>query len=236
MFEQMVVSRKTPKTRRPWSVAVAIILQALVVIALIIIPLLFTEALPKTMLGTFLTAPPPPAPPPPPAAVVKQTQQPKIAQLVKTHAMVAPTVIPKKIEAVNEAAPPQVQTNTGAGVPGGIGDTMGGLGTAPAPPPPPKAAPQRIQVGGNVESAKLIRKVTPAYPPIARSAHISGTVVLHAVIAKNGMVQQLQFVSGPALLMASAMDAVREWRYEPTELNGQPVEVDTTIQVVYSLG
>jgi len=156
--------------------------------------------------------------------------------MVKSHAFVAPTVIPKKIEAVNEAAPPQVQNQTGTGIPGGIGDTMGGLGTAPAPPPPPKAMPQRIHVGGNVENAKLVRKVTPQYPSIARAAHISGTVVLHAVIAKNGTVQQLKYVSGPALLMASAMNAVREWRYEPTELNGQPVEVDTTIQVVYSLG
>lgn len=156
--------------------------------------------------------------------------------MVKARAFVAPTVIPKKIEAVTEAAP-QVQPQTGNGIPGGIGDTMGGLGTAAAPPPPPKpSTPQRIHVGGNVENAKLLRKVTPDYPPIARAAHISGTVVLRAVIAKNGSVQQLKYVSGPALLMASAMDAVRKWRYQPTELNGQPVEVDTTIQVVYSLG
>ncbi|MGH9738872.1 MAG: energy transducer TonB [Candidatus Acidiferrales bacterium] len=91
-------------------------------------------------------------------------------------------------------------------------------------------------MGGNVEAAKLVKKVTPAYPTIAQTAHITGTVVLRAVIAKDGRVQELRYVSGPALLMASAMQAVREWRYQPTELNGEPVEVDTTIQVVYSLG
>jgi len=87
-----------------------------------------------------------------------------------------------------------------------------------------------------VEAAKLVRKVTPQYPSIAQAAHVQGTVVLHAVISKDGSVQRLQYVSGPALLMASAMQAVREWKYQPTELNGQPVEVDTTIQVVYNLG
>lgn len=87
-----------------------------------------------------------------------------------------------------------------------------------------------------MEAAKLVNKVTPQYPSIAQSAHIQGTVVLHAVIAKDGTVQQVQYVSGPSLLMASAMRAVREWKYQPTELNGEPVEVDTTIQVVYNLG
>jgi len=76
----------------------------------------------------------------------------------------------------------------------------------------------------------------PVYPPIAKTAHISGTVVLHAVIAKDGSVEDLQYVSGPPLLMKSAMDAVKQWRYQPTQLNGDPVEVDTTISVVFTLG
>jgi protein TonB len=76
----------------------------------------------------------------------------------------------------------------------------------------------------------------PVYPPIAKTAHIAGTVVLHAVIAKDGSVEDLQYVSGPPLLMKSAMDAVKQWRYQPTQLNGDPVEVDTTISVVFTLG
>ena len=84
--------------------------------------------------------------------------------------------------------------------------------------------------------SKLIHQVLPVYPAIAKTAHVSGTVMLHAIIAKDGTIQELQYISGPALLMRAAMDAVHEWRYQPTQLNGQPVEVDTTIQVVFSLG
>jgi protein TonB len=82
----------------------------------------------------------------------------------------------------------------------------------------------------------MVRQIMPVYPPIAKTAHIAGTVVLHAVIAKDGSVEDLQYVSGPPLLMKSAMDAVKQWRYQPTQLNGDPVEVDTTISVVFTLG
>jgi protein TonB len=87
-----------------------------------------------------------------------------------------------------------------------------------------------------VQAASLVRKVEPIYPPIAKTAHISGTVVLHAIIGKDGSVQNLEYVSGPPLLMKNAMDAIKQWRYKPTMLNGEPVEVDTTISVVFSLG
>jgi len=98
------------------------------------------------------------------------------------------------------------------------------------------SAPQRIRVGGNVQAAKLIRQPLPIYPQIAKTAHISGTVILHAIIAKDGSVQEVMYISGPPLLMRSAMDAVKQWKYEPTLLSGQPVEVDTTISVVFTLG
>ena len=87
-----------------------------------------------------------------------------------------------------------------------------------------------------MEAASIINKVTPQYPPIAKTAHVSGTIILHAIISKDGSIEKLEYVSGPALLMASAMTAVREWKYKPTMLNGQPVEVDTTVEVVFSLG
>ena len=87
-----------------------------------------------------------------------------------------------------------------------------------------------------MEAASLTNKVTPQYPPIAKTAHVSGTVILHAIISKDGSIQELQYVSGPPLLMKAAMDAVKEWRYKPTMLNGEPVEVDTTIDVVFTLG
>ena len=87
-----------------------------------------------------------------------------------------------------------------------------------------------------MQGAKLVHQVQPIYPQIAKTAHVSGTVLLHAIIAKDGSIQELQYVSGPPLLMRAAMDAVHEWRYQPTLLNGEPVEVDTTIQVVFTLG
>jgi len=96
--------------------------------------------------------------------------------------------------------------------------------------------PMRIRVGGNVASTSLINQVMPVYPAIARSAHISGTVMLHAIISKDGSIETLEYISGPPLLMKSAMDAVRQWRYKPTTLNGRAVEVDTTISVVFTLG
>jgi len=150
--------------------------------------------------------------------------------------MVAPTVIPNKVAMIKDEAPDIGAGSNGFGVAGGTGDALGGGILNTAPPPPPKATPSRIKVGGNVQSASLIRQVQPVYPPIAKTAHVSGTVILHAIIAKDGSIQELQYVSGPALLMKAAMDAVHEWRYKPTMLNGEPVEVDTTVQVVFTLG
>ena len=86
-----------------------------------------------------------------------------------------------------------------------------------------------------MQAARLVNKVTPLYPPLARQTRISGTVRLHAIIGKNGGVEQLQVVSGHPLLVQSALDAVRQWRYQPTLLNGDPVEVDTEIDVIFSL-
>jgi TonB family protein len=103
-------------------------------------------------------------------------------------------------------------------------------------PQTPAEKPLRIRVDGKVAAAVLTHQVLPAYPPIAEQAKISGTVVLHCVIGKDGLVQQLEYISGPPLLMKSAMDAVRQWSYEPTLLNGKAVEVDTTVSVVYTLG
>jgi periplasmic protein TonB len=231
MFDQLVVSGDMQKTHRPWSVAVSAIVQGSILGVLILLPLIYTEALPKGMLNTFLVAPAPPPPPPPPQPVMKVA--PKVIDIQK---MVAPTVIPKNVAIVKEEAP-VVYTNSGEGVNGGTGNVLGGLiGSGPAaPPPPPPTTPQRIRVGGQVEAASLINKVPPVYPPIAKTAHVSGTVVLRAIIGKDGEIRELQFVSGPPLLMKAAMDAVKEWRYKPTMLNGEAVEVDTTVDVVFSL-
>jgi protein TonB len=168
-----------------------------------------------------------------------------IARIIQAGKMMAPTVIPKKVAMIKEEElPPDVgAVGVVGGVPGGIaggqaGGVLGGIigGTGSNLPPPPKPTQQRIRVGGNVQSAKMIRQVQPVYPQIAKTAHVQGTILLHAIIAKDGSVQELTYVSGPPLLMKAAQDAVREWRYQPTLLNGEPVEVETTISVIFTLG
>ena len=96
--------------------------------------------------------------------------------------------------------------------------------------------PERVRVGGQVQPPQLVNKTNPAYPPLARQARIQGTVKLEGVIGKDGTVQELKVVSGHPLLIQAALDAVRNWRYRPTMLNGQPVEVITTIDVNFTLG
>src|SRR3984957_9108386 len=227
MFNDLVISgANSTKTNKSWTVLVSTILQAAILGILILIPLIYTEALPKGMLTTFIVPPPPPPPPPPPAAAIQRIVKP-VVHLIKNGQMMAPTVIPKKIEMIKEEAAPPA-----GGVLGGI---IGGVGGAPPPPPPPKAKGP-LRVGGQVQAANLIRQVQPVYPPIAKTAHISGTVVLHAIISKEGAIEKLEYVSGPPLLMKNAMDAVSQWRYRPTMLNGEPVEVDTTVSVVFTLG
>jgi periplasmic protein TonB len=242
MFNDLVVSgANTSKTHKSWTVLVSTIIQATLLGILILIPLIYTEALPKGMLTTFIVPPPPPPPPPPPAAIQRIVKP--VVHIIKNGQMMAPTVIPKKIEMIKEdPTPPDVGVSNGVvgGVAGGsgggvLGGIIGGAGGGPPPPPPPKSN-KPLRVGGAVIAANLIRQVTPVYPPIAKTAHISGTVVLHAIISKDGTIEQLEYISGPPLLMKNAMDAVRQWRYRPTMLNGEPVEVDTTVSVVFTLG
>src|SRR2546430_4550852 len=105
----------------------------------------------------------------------------------------------------------------------------------PAPSPQDAQAPPHIRTGGNVHAAKIIKRIQPVYPPLARQTRIQGTVRLHVIIAKDGTIKQLEIMSGHPLLQQAALDAVRQWRYQPTLLNGDPVEVDTTIDVIFAL-
>jgi TonB family protein len=106
----------------------------------------------------------------------------------------------------------------------------------PGPPSVPIPHPSRIRIGGNVAAQSLISQVIPHYPELAKTAHIEGTVVLHALIGRDGNMMNLEYVSGPPLLMKAAMEAVKQWQYKPVRLNGEPVEVDTMISVVFTLG
>jgi protein TonB len=242
MFEEMVVSTSNKqKTNKPWTVVVSMGLQIGFLAVLILIPLIYTEALPKTLMSSILLAPPPPPPPPPPPAAVQVVKIKPVAHLMDAGKLVAPKVIPKDIKIIKEEeAPPDMGVS--GGVPGGVaGGSMGGVmggvigGVGTAAPPPPKVNPKRVTVGGNVQAARLTNRVQPQYPPLARQTRISGTVKLHAIIGKSGEVTQLQVLSGHPLLVQAALDAVKQWRYQPTLLNGEPVEVDTEIDVIFSL-
>jgi protein TonB len=162
-------------------------------------------------------------------------------------ALHAPTKIPKKIEMVKEdaAPPPQVASvvgmagmagGSGNGVPGGL---FGGTGTGSgpvvkaAPPPKPKGP---LRISGGVVSGNKLSGQNPTYPPIAKAAHVSGAVVIHAIISKSGSVEQAEVVSGPEMLRSAALEAIRTWRYKPYLLNGDPTEVDTTITVNFNFG
>jgi periplasmic protein TonB len=242
MFEEMVVSnQKNKATNKPWTVFISMLLQVGFLAILILIPLIYTEALPRAMISSIMLAPPPPPPPPPPPAAVQVVKVKPVAHLMEAGKLVAPKVIPKDIKIIKEEDQPDMGMGIAGGVPGGVaGGSMGGviggvIGGAGSAPPPPKVTPKRVTVGGNVQAARLVNRVQPLYPPLARQTRISGTVKLHAIIGKSGVVEQLQVVSGHPLLVQSALDAVKQWRYQPTLLNGDPVEVDTEIDVIFSL-
>jgi protein TonB len=124
-----------------------------------------------------------------------------------------------------------------------IGGIIGSVPTAAPPPPPPpkieekpKPKPgQRIRVGGNVQAARLVNQPRPVYPPLARQARIQGTVRFNAIIGKDGKIENLTLVSGHPLLVPSATEAVKQWVYKATMLNGEPVEVVTQIDVNFTL-
>ncbi|MBM3745885.1 MAG: energy transducer TonB [Acidobacteria bacterium] len=250
MFEQSFLDQ-VGRTRRPWTVAVSFLVQSILVILLILVPLIYTDTLPKTQLMGFLVAPPPPPPPPPPAAAPVKVVK-VIPRQFDAGRLMAPKVIPKQIAVIREDELPD--PGAGAvgvvgGVPGGVpggnpGGVIGGIiGAAPVapPPPPPKVevqkpvAPQRIRVGGNVQAAKIISQPKPVYPPLAKQARIQGTVRFTAIIGRDGAIQNLQLISGHPLLVPSAQEAVKQWRYQPTLLNGEPVEVITQIDVNFTL-
>jgi periplasmic protein TonB len=123
------------------------------------------------------------------------------------------------------------------GVPGLLGEVRAEVSSSSTALgiPPPADGVMRVRVGGNVEEANLIRKVTPAYPPLAKQARIQGTVRFTALIDKEGNIAALQLISGHPLLVTSAQEAVKQWRYAPTLLNGERVEVLTQIEVNYTL-
>ena len=243
MFEDSLIeSGGKLKTKRGWTSLVSFSIQVAIIGVMILIPLIFTEALPRTQLMTFLVAPPPPPPPPPPAAapvkIVKVIQTDIVNGQLRT-----PTKIPQKVQMIKEdEAPPPVMASAGVvgGVPGGVpGGSMGGvIGSVLSATPvavPKVATPQRVRVSSGVSQGLLVRRVQPNYPPLARQARIQGVVLLQATISKDGNIENLTLISGHPMLAPAAIEAVKQWKYRPYLLNGEPVEVETQVQVNFTL-
>jgi len=241
MFEDSLIeSGNRLKTKRLGTTVISFLLQVGLIGILILIPLIYTDALPKTQLMTFLVAPPPPPPPPPPAAAAVKVV--KIQSEIISGQLRTPTRIPTKIQMIKEEeAPPDLG---GSGVPGGVpggipggasGGVIGGILSSSHVDVPKVATPARVRVSTGVATGLLIKKVTPNYPQLAKQARIQGQVVLQAEISKDGTIQNLQLISGHPMLAPAAIEAVRQWRYKPYLLNGEPVAVETQVVVNFSL-
>jgi len=244
MFEQsLLLDHATGK--KTGALAASLTVQTLAVGVMIAIPLIYSDRLPEVPrfpAPTFL-APPPPLPPPIERAVASSSPSRANSGPLKIF------TVPRRIADLSQIpdvveAPPAFSPSSDIGVPGGTGapSLMSQFFAEPIPKPksrvadPPIAPAKPMTVSSGVQEAKLLKKVIPVYPPLSRQARVSGTVQLIGVIAKDGTIQQLQVVGGHPLLVKAAVDAVRQWIYRPTLLNGQAVEVIAPIDVIFTLG
>jgi protein TonB len=240
MFEDSLIeSGGRLKTKRGATTFVSFLFQLALIGLMVLIPLLFTEALPKTQLMTFLVAPPPPPPPPPPAAAPIKVV--KVQTDIINNQLRTPTSIPKKIQMIKEEEAPPPMASGGVmgavgGVPGGsMGGVIGGIINSTPVAVPKVATPQRVRVSQGVTAGLVLKKIQPPYPPLARQARIQGSVLLQAEISKDGSIQNLRLISGHPMLAPAAIEAVKQWKYKPYILNGEPVEVETQITVNFTL-
>jgi protein TonB len=236
MFEQSVLAAD----RKPGAFFASLTAQIAAVGVLIVVPLIYSEALPRVRLSVL------------PAFTLSSAPVPPDHSAVATTTSTRPSLLPRSIPrfvlpsvdrpAVEGSAP--VIANSEPYVPGDRVPAPFQPGIAPMPqitvkPPAAATAPaapqEPLQVGGDVQAAKIIRKVVPIYPTLAKAARVSGTVHLLGVVAKDGTIQKLQVLSGPPLLVQAAVDAVKQWVYRPTLLDRQPVEVVAPIDVIFTL-
>ena len=237
MFEDSLVeSTGRIRTRSKWFAIGSFLLQATLLSALILIPFFYPAALPKQALTMMLVAPPPPPTRP---DIPAHTAPARTAGPAPLDALAAPSVIPRHAAMVDDRVPGPIDINSAdnRSGPGNI-DPLHGLGTPPPPPvvkPEPKPRPGPLRISAGIAEGRLIAPIRPVYPAIAQQARIQGTVVVEATISTQGLVEHAHVVSGPPILAAAALNAIAQARYEPFKLNGDPVEVETTISVIFKL-
>ncbi len=250
MFEQSTLV-KAPL--RLWATCAGLGLEAVLLTSLVLVPLIWPQAIPRVV---YLTALAPPGPPPatPPKSSAVHPQHPSASlRTFRSAVLTAPAAVP--VHAVTIVDPPPeagdfgvpggIAGGTDNGIPGGVVGSVLADVRAPAldhPPepvrPPAPAAPvaiPRLVRGGNVKFAEPLFRPEPAYPPLARSMRISGVVELVAVIGTDGRIKELRLKAGHPLLARAAIEAVARWVYKPTLLNGKPVEVQAPITVTFRL-
>jgi protein TonB len=221
------------------------------------LPILYaSDKLPEVpdMMAFVVEAPPPPPPPPPPAPPA-EAKKPELPKPNAKEIPVEKPAPPKETVAAPAEAPAEVKPETGnesamttgkpnveagfeKGVAGGVeGGVAGGVisAAAPPPPPPPPKPQGPVRVGGQVKAPSLVQRVNPEYPMVAQAAHVEGNVVLEATVNKSGRVESVRVVNGNPLLEAAAIAAVKQWRYEPLLLNGEPVPFILTVTVSFKM-
>jgi protein TonB len=235
--------------RRPVDLVFSILFHTLILLALVLTPLYFTETIDiKGFTLTMLVAPPPPPPLPPAGQAIARTKATPRRTFVLGGRLIAPTFIPQKVAVLKEEAlPPDVGLGVVGGVPGGVpggqlGGVIGGIiadaSHTSVPVPAATAAQLRapVRVGGRIRPPRLISRATPAYPALAKQTRVQGAVTIDAVIDTEGNVVEMRVVSGHPLLISAALDAVRQWKYESTYLNDHPIAVQLIVTVTFQLG
>jgi protein TonB len=236
--ESLVESSSLLRSRNRLPALISVGLQVTVAATLIAIPMLHPEILP-TAGNKLSTLAPPPTPVPPQPQV-----RPRVVATTSATTPTAPATAPSRateaIRSLLNLTGPAMETPVYAASSMGNPDSALPAGLAPAAPVvsvasrPGPAKP--LAVSSGVIAGLLIAPIRPQYPPIALTAHMQGTVVIQAIIAKDGRIESAHIVSGPPLLQMAALDAVRSARYHPYRLNGEPTEVETTISIIFHIG
>jgi periplasmic protein TonB len=245
MFESVKQNDRAGGIAYLVSLLVSLAVHAIVLCLLVVVPLIFFNALQAQELLTFLVEPPAPPAQPPPSPPVKAAAL--VRQIKTTTPYDVPHAIPNGIPPADDVASEPFDPGGiivalpgigGSGPAGGIGKGLQGLLNHPLvatePPKPPEKKPAPIRVGA-LEASKLIYKVNPVYPMIAVKARVMGTVILEAGVDEEGGISEVKVLSGHPFLVDAAVQAVKQWKYSPTILNGEPVPVIATITVVFRL-
>ena len=229
------------RSRRSWTTLTSFGLQAVVIGSLLLIPLLRTVVFPA---GHTLPTPVSWGAPPPLAPPAQRRVTTVVQSNLQNDLLITPPVIPPQVAMIEETvAPPQVNFGEG-GVEGGLGrgsreGVFGGLENfttrAVLPPPPPAGPTRPVFRTSSMLQGSLIHSVQPVYPALARTARIQGSVIVSALIAKDGTMENVRAVSGHPMLVTAAVNAVSQWRYKPYILNNEPIEVETRITVNFIL-